>query len=116
MVLSVVFDVADQPHGSASLMQQTSSHLCPLGSVRMCRRPCDWLAPGHVRIKEWVDQMQKELISLADKATAGRSLTQVQTLTLSLNVLLGCSVMVKAQIWTTTVTAHSLFTKVQASL
>lgn len=29
------------------------------------------------RIKEWVDQMQKELVTLADTATAGRSLTQV---------------------------------------
>uniref|UniRef100_A0A3B4AHX6 VWFA domain-containing protein n=1 Tax=Periophthalmus magnuspinnatus TaxID=409849 RepID=A0A3B4AHX6_9GOBI len=29
------------------------------------------------RIKDWVDQMQKELISLADRATAGRSLTQI---------------------------------------
>uniref|UniRef100_A0A8C6WHM4 Calcium voltage-gated channel auxiliary subunit alpha2delta 1 n=1 Tax=Neogobius melanostomus TaxID=47308 RepID=A0A8C6WHM4_9GOBI len=28
-------------------------------------------------IKEWVDQMQKELISLADKATAGKSLTEI---------------------------------------
>lgn len=28
-------------------------------------------------VKEWVDQMQRELITLADKATAGKSLTQV---------------------------------------
>uniref|UniRef100_A0A3Q3DWZ7 Calcium voltage-gated channel auxiliary subunit alpha2delta 1 n=1 Tax=Hippocampus comes TaxID=109280 RepID=A0A3Q3DWZ7_HIPCM len=28
-------------------------------------------------IKEWVDQMQKELITLADTATAGKSLTQI---------------------------------------
>uniref|UniRef100_A0A3B3W2E8 Calcium voltage-gated channel auxiliary subunit alpha2delta 1 n=1 Tax=Poecilia latipinna TaxID=48699 RepID=A0A3B3W2E8_9TELE len=29
------------------------------------------------RIKEWVDQMQKELVTLADTATAGQSLTQI---------------------------------------
>uniref|UniRef100_A0A3Q1ATJ1 VWFA domain-containing protein n=1 Tax=Amphiprion ocellaris TaxID=80972 RepID=A0A3Q1ATJ1_AMPOC len=29
------------------------------------------------RIKEWVDQMQKELVTLADTATAGKSLTQI---------------------------------------
>uniref|UniRef100_A0A3Q3W3Z3 VWFA domain-containing protein n=1 Tax=Mola mola TaxID=94237 RepID=A0A3Q3W3Z3_MOLML len=29
------------------------------------------------RIKDWVDQMQKELVTLADSATAGRSLTQI---------------------------------------
>uniref|UniRef100_A0A3Q3LHW1 Calcium voltage-gated channel auxiliary subunit alpha2delta 1 n=1 Tax=Mastacembelus armatus TaxID=205130 RepID=A0A3Q3LHW1_9TELE len=29
------------------------------------------------RIKEWVDQMQKELITLADTATAGKSLAQI---------------------------------------
>ncbi|XP_024912209.1 voltage-dependent calcium channel subunit alpha-2/delta-1 [Cynoglossus semilaevis] len=28
-------------------------------------------------VKEWVDQMQRELITLADKATAGKSLTQI---------------------------------------
>ncbi|XP_075997925.1 voltage-dependent calcium channel subunit alpha-2/delta-1 [Genypterus blacodes] len=28
-------------------------------------------------IKEWVDQMQKELVTLADTATAGKSLTQI---------------------------------------
>ncbi|MEQ2274275.1 hypothetical protein XENORESO_017559, partial [Xenotaenia resolanae] len=28
-------------------------------------------------IKEWVDQMQKELVNLADTATAGKSLTQI---------------------------------------
>ncbi|XP_072290552.1 voltage-dependent calcium channel subunit alpha-2/delta-1-like [Eucyclogobius newberryi] len=33
--------------------------------------------PTQLMIKEWVDQMQKELTSLADKATAGRSLTQI---------------------------------------
>uniref|UniRef100_A0A673AZJ6 Calcium voltage-gated channel auxiliary subunit alpha2delta 1 n=1 Tax=Sphaeramia orbicularis TaxID=375764 RepID=A0A673AZJ6_9TELE len=30
-----------------------------------------------LRIKEWVDQMQKELVTLADTATAGKSLTQI---------------------------------------
>uniref|UniRef100_A0A3P9JZ52 Calcium voltage-gated channel auxiliary subunit alpha2delta 1 n=1 Tax=Oryzias latipes TaxID=8090 RepID=A0A3P9JZ52_ORYLA len=29
------------------------------------------------RIKEWVDQMQRELVTLADTATAGKSLTQI---------------------------------------
>uniref|UniRef100_A0A672GU79 Calcium voltage-gated channel auxiliary subunit alpha2delta 1 n=1 Tax=Salarias fasciatus TaxID=181472 RepID=A0A672GU79_SALFA len=29
------------------------------------------------RIKEWVDQMQKELVTLADSATAGKSLTEI---------------------------------------
>uniref|UniRef100_A0A671YD96 Calcium voltage-gated channel auxiliary subunit alpha2delta 1 n=1 Tax=Sparus aurata TaxID=8175 RepID=A0A671YD96_SPAAU len=29
------------------------------------------------RIKEWVDQMQKELVTLADTATAGKGLTQI---------------------------------------
>ena len=29
------------------------------------------------RIKDWVDQMQRELVSLADTASAGKSLTQV---------------------------------------
>uniref|UniRef100_A0A3Q3IYK7 VWFA domain-containing protein n=1 Tax=Monopterus albus TaxID=43700 RepID=A0A3Q3IYK7_MONAL len=29
------------------------------------------------RIKEWVDQMQKELVTLADTAAAGKSLTQI---------------------------------------
>ncbi|KAG7217451.1 hypothetical protein INR49_021619 [Caranx melampygus] len=33
---------------------------------------------GHrAPIKEWVDQMQKELVTLADTATAGKSLTQI---------------------------------------
>uniref|UniRef100_M3ZQ99 Calcium voltage-gated channel auxiliary subunit alpha2delta 1 n=1 Tax=Xiphophorus maculatus TaxID=8083 RepID=M3ZQ99_XIPMA len=36
--------------------------------------PC--FALSH-RIKEWVDQMQKELVTLADTATAGQSLTQI---------------------------------------
>uniref|UniRef100_A0A8C6P164 Calcium voltage-gated channel auxiliary subunit alpha2delta 1 n=1 Tax=Nothobranchius furzeri TaxID=105023 RepID=A0A8C6P164_NOTFU len=35
-----------------------------------------FMALSH-RIKEWVDQMQKELVTLADMATAGRSLTQI---------------------------------------
>lgn len=30
------------------------------------------------RIKEWVEQMQKELVTLADTATAGKSLTEVK--------------------------------------
>ncbi|TNN86237.1 Voltage-dependent calcium channel subunit alpha-2/delta-1 [Liparis tanakae] len=30
-----------------------------------------------LRIKEWVEQMQKELVTLADSATAGKSLTQI---------------------------------------
>ncbi|KAK1887595.1 Voltage-dependent calcium channel subunit alpha-2/delta-1 [Dissostichus eleginoides] len=30
-----------------------------------------------LRIKEWVDQMQKELVTLADTATAGKSLTEI---------------------------------------
>ncbi|XP_058501921.1 voltage-dependent calcium channel subunit alpha-2/delta-1 isoform X2 [Solea solea] len=33
--------------------------------------------PTQLMIKEWVDQMQKELITLADTATAGKSLTQI---------------------------------------
>ncbi|XP_061891819.1 voltage-dependent calcium channel subunit alpha-2/delta-1-like [Entelurus aequoreus] len=33
--------------------------------------------PSQLLIKEWVDQMQKELVSLADTATAGESLTQI---------------------------------------
>ncbi|TWW76408.1 Voltage-dependent calcium channel subunit alpha-2/delta-1, partial [Takifugu flavidus] len=33
--------------------------------------------PTQLMIKEWVDQMQKELVTLADTATAGRSLTQI---------------------------------------
>ncbi|KAM9375801.1 voltage-dependent calcium channel subunit alpha-2/delta-1 [Pholidichthys leucotaenia] len=33
--------------------------------------------PTHLMIKEWVDQMQKELVTLADTATAGKSLTQL---------------------------------------
>uniref|UniRef100_A0A8D3D8H4 Calcium voltage-gated channel auxiliary subunit alpha2delta 1 n=1 Tax=Scophthalmus maximus TaxID=52904 RepID=A0A8D3D8H4_SCOMX len=36
---------------------------------------CALLCPR--RIKEWVDQMQKELVTLADTATAGKSLTQI---------------------------------------
>lgn len=32
------------------------------------------------RIKEWVDQMQTELVTLADSATAGKSLNQVETI------------------------------------
>lgn len=36
--------------------------------------------PPHRRIKEWVDQMQKELVALADTAAAGRSLTEVRAL------------------------------------
>jgi len=30
-----------------------------------------------IRIKDWVDQMQRELVTLADTASAGKSLTQV---------------------------------------
>lgn len=33
--------------------------------------------PTQPMIKEWVFQMQKELVTLADRATAGRSLTQI---------------------------------------
>ncbi|XP_051916196.1 voltage-dependent calcium channel subunit alpha-2/delta-1 isoform X2 [Hippocampus zosterae] len=33
--------------------------------------------PSQLLIKEWVDQMQKELITLADTATGGKSLTQI---------------------------------------
>ncbi|KAF0041191.1 hypothetical protein F2P81_007089 [Scophthalmus maximus] len=33
--------------------------------------------PTQLVIKEWVDQMQKELVTLADTATAGKSLTQI---------------------------------------
>ncbi|XP_057693711.1 voltage-dependent calcium channel subunit alpha-2/delta-1 isoform X2 [Corythoichthys intestinalis] len=33
--------------------------------------------PSQLLIKEWVDQMQKELVTLADTATAGMSLTQI---------------------------------------
>ncbi|XP_023180401.1 voltage-dependent calcium channel subunit alpha-2/delta-1 isoform X1 [Xiphophorus maculatus] len=33
--------------------------------------------PTQLMIKEWVDQMQKELVTLADTATAGQSLTQI---------------------------------------
>ncbi|KAM9754152.1 voltage-dependent calcium channel subunit alpha-2/delta-1 [Menidia menidia] len=33
--------------------------------------------PTQLMIKEWVDQMQKELVTLADAATAGKSLTQI---------------------------------------
>ncbi|KAM9814539.1 voltage-dependent calcium channel subunit alpha-2/delta-1 isoform 3-T4 [Syngnathus typhle] len=33
--------------------------------------------PSSLLIKEWVDQMQKELITLADTAMAGKSLTQI---------------------------------------
>ncbi|PWA14239.1 hypothetical protein CCH79_00012293 [Gambusia affinis] len=33
--------------------------------------------PNQHMIKEWVDQMQKELVTLADTATAGQSLTQI---------------------------------------
>ncbi|XP_076588532.1 voltage-dependent calcium channel subunit alpha-2/delta-1 [Chaetodon auriga] len=33
--------------------------------------------PTQLMIKEWVDQMQKELVTLADTATAGKSLTQI---------------------------------------
>ncbi|XP_053741150.1 voltage-dependent calcium channel subunit alpha-2/delta-1 [Synchiropus splendidus] len=33
--------------------------------------------PTHLMIKEWVDQMQKELVTLADTATAGKRLTQI---------------------------------------
>uniref|UniRef100_A0A3B5AGV2 Calcium voltage-gated channel auxiliary subunit alpha2delta 1 n=1 Tax=Stegastes partitus TaxID=144197 RepID=A0A3B5AGV2_9TELE len=36
---------------------------------------CALLCPH--RIKEWVDQMQKELVTLADTATAGKSLTEI---------------------------------------
>ncbi|XP_038562412.1 voltage-dependent calcium channel subunit alpha-2/delta-1 isoform X2 [Micropterus salmoides] len=33
--------------------------------------------PTQLMIKEWVDQMQKELVTLADTATAGKRLTQI---------------------------------------
>ncbi|CAJ1056749.1 voltage-dependent calcium channel subunit alpha-2/delta-1 [Xyrichtys novacula] len=33
--------------------------------------------PTQLMIKEWVDQMQKELVTLADTATGGNSLTQI---------------------------------------
>eukprot|EP00064_Thunnus_orientalis_P001588 superscaffoldBa00000109_g1591 len=33
--------------------------------------------PTQLMIKEWVDQMQKELVTLADTATAGKSLNQI---------------------------------------
>ncbi|XP_056273406.1 voltage-dependent calcium channel subunit alpha-2/delta-1 isoform X3 [Pseudoliparis swirei] len=33
--------------------------------------------PTQLMIKEWVEQMQKELVTLADSATAGKSLTQI---------------------------------------
>ncbi|XP_031149301.1 voltage-dependent calcium channel subunit alpha-2/delta-1 isoform X1 [Sander lucioperca] len=33
--------------------------------------------PTQLMIKEWVDQIQKELVTLADTATAGKSLTQI---------------------------------------
>ncbi|XP_044050712.1 voltage-dependent calcium channel subunit alpha-2/delta-1 isoform X2 [Siniperca chuatsi] len=33
--------------------------------------------PTQLMIKEWVDQMQRELVTLADAATAGKSLTQI---------------------------------------
>uniref|UniRef100_A0AAX7SK57 VWFA domain-containing protein n=1 Tax=Astatotilapia calliptera TaxID=8154 RepID=A0AAX7SK57_ASTCA len=33
--------------------------------------------PTQLMIKEWVDQMQKELVTLADTAAAGKSLTQI---------------------------------------
>ncbi|XP_033941924.1 voltage-dependent calcium channel subunit alpha-2/delta-1 [Pseudochaenichthys georgianus] len=33
--------------------------------------------PTQLMIKEWVDQMQKELVTLADTATAGKSLTEI---------------------------------------
>ncbi|CAB1423127.1 unnamed protein product [Pleuronectes platessa] len=33
--------------------------------------------PTQLMIKEWVDQMQKELVTLADTATGGMSLTQI---------------------------------------
>ncbi|XP_023811673.1 voltage-dependent calcium channel subunit alpha-2/delta-1 isoform X3 [Oryzias latipes] len=33
--------------------------------------------PAQLMIKEWVDQMQRELVTLADTATAGKSLTQI---------------------------------------
>ncbi|XP_050929380.1 voltage-dependent calcium channel subunit alpha-2/delta-1 isoform X2 [Lates calcarifer] len=33
--------------------------------------------PTQLMIKEWVDQMQKELVTLADTATAGKNLTQI---------------------------------------
>ncbi|XP_061772773.1 voltage-dependent calcium channel subunit alpha-2/delta-1 isoform X2 [Nerophis ophidion] len=33
--------------------------------------------PSQLLIKEWVDQMQKELVTLADTATAGESLTEI---------------------------------------
>uniref|UniRef100_A0A671YG85 Calcium voltage-gated channel auxiliary subunit alpha2delta 1 n=1 Tax=Sparus aurata TaxID=8175 RepID=A0A671YG85_SPAAU len=34
-------------------------------------------AHSEILIKEWVDQMQKELVTLADTATAGKGLTQI---------------------------------------
>uniref|UniRef100_A0AAV2KTB5 Uncharacterized protein n=1 Tax=Knipowitschia caucasica TaxID=637954 RepID=A0AAV2KTB5_KNICA len=33
--------------------------------------------PTEFMIKDWVEQMQKDLISLADEATAGRSLIEI---------------------------------------
>uniref|UniRef100_A0A8C2WSR1 Calcium voltage-gated channel auxiliary subunit alpha2delta 1 n=1 Tax=Cyclopterus lumpus TaxID=8103 RepID=A0A8C2WSR1_CYCLU len=56
------------------------SHTILMGFVSVCLMwVCSyWLcafALSH-RIKEWVEQMQKELVTLADSATAGNSLTQ----------------------------------------
>ncbi|XP_035801596.2 voltage-dependent calcium channel subunit alpha-2/delta-1 isoform X1 [Amphiprion ocellaris] len=46
--------------------------------VLLCQDAC-WASqfPTQLMIKEWVDQMQKELVTLADTATAGKSLTQI---------------------------------------
>uniref|UniRef100_A0A1A7Z121 Calcium channel, voltage-dependent, alpha 2/delta subunit 1 n=1 Tax=Iconisemion striatum TaxID=60296 RepID=A0A1A7Z121_9TELE len=43
----------------------------------LCQEGCMSEFPTQLMIKEWVDQMQKELVTLADTATAGRSLTQI---------------------------------------
>uniref|UniRef100_A0A1A8F933 Calcium channel, voltage-dependent, alpha 2/delta subunit 1 n=1 Tax=Nothobranchius korthausae TaxID=1143690 RepID=A0A1A8F933_9TELE len=43
----------------------------------LCQEGCVSEFPTQLMIKEWVDQMQKELVTLADMATAGRSLTQI---------------------------------------
>ncbi|MED6254952.1 hypothetical protein ATANTOWER_002428, partial [Ataeniobius toweri] len=51
-----------------ALSQYSHFHPC----VPQLRIPVDGF-----KIKEWVDQMQKELVSLADTATAGKSLTQI---------------------------------------
>uniref|UniRef100_A0A4W6DIQ8 Calcium voltage-gated channel auxiliary subunit alpha2delta 1 n=1 Tax=Lates calcarifer TaxID=8187 RepID=A0A4W6DIQ8_LATCA len=55
-------------------------------TLGLCHSPLTYLsihchcvqeARRDILIKEWVDQMQKELVTLADTATAGKNLTQI---------------------------------------